>query len=204
MPKRYSTLQARAYVNKWAESGLSPLVFALQNGFDPSTIRKWINDPSINKTGKTYRRVGQYDPEAVLKQYANGLTYKEIANQLGISEQTVGRVVRSHPEADHYHKGGVISKTIPVNIDIPAVKSKIKIEEAQPMAIIPAKVAEPETSKPILKLSTVQVKGQYTGFRYNLGENLVISDKLYVDIDNLQGFIEELQRLANLAIALRE
>ena len=200
----YSVEEATKIVNEWAESGLAPLTFAMERGLAPATIRKWINDPSINKTGKTYRRTNRYDPEEVLKQYANGLTYREIANQFSISESMVGKVVRSHPEVDNYHKGGVVSKNIPVNIDIPAVKNKIKIEEAQTMAIVPAKVAEPETSKPVLKLSTVQVKGQYTGFRYNLGENLVVNDKLYIDIDNLQGFVEELQRIANLAIALRE
>jgi hypothetical protein len=62
-----------------------------------------------------------------------------------------------------------------------------------------------ETQKPnVLKLSTIQVKGETTGFRYNVGERLMINNNWNIELDQLNDFIAELNQVAKLVQAVRE
>lgn len=157
-------------------------------------------------------------------------TYACIGSKLGLSDASVGAVCRKYPELDCYHKGGAIAKTI--DIPEPDPKDEAIIEafntpfeqlaEAYKEAVAAEALAKtfhtpfeqlaeaykevsamPE-NKSVIKLSTIQVKGETTGFRYNVGERLMINNNWNIELDQLNDFIAELNQVAKLVQAVRE
>jgi hypothetical protein len=64
--------------------------------------------------------------DQILPTYKACSSYAEVADKLGISVSTVGRVIRKS-EYDRYHVGGVVSRSIPISNEEPSRKDAFSI-----------------------------------------------------------------------------
>ena len=121
----------------------------------------------------------------IVPMYEAGYTYREIADKLGISHVTVGRIVRN-AGLDRYHVGGRISKSLPLTND---------------------RLPEPQErpSDPLLVTGrTLNIHGIITGCDYVAGTHMASVDimldewALSIDRNKLSGFIAELENIRKL------
>lgn len=133
------------------------------------------------------KKLNQETRELVLATYKSGLTYKEVADKLGISFSVVGRIVRESGY-DRYHVGSRLAKSLP-NIPAP----------------VEAKASPEPRKQPFTALSrAMKMRGDTTMFVYEIStESDVIhieADSVLMDIkvDAIQPFIEELNGIKSM------
>ena len=121
--------------------------------------------------------------ELVIATYKSGLTYKEVADKLGISFSTVGNIVRASGY-DRYHVGSQIAKSVPV-------------------ANIPQKPVEAPQSRSGLRVAsrTLKLQSELTGFLYTISTDSDVveiesdSALMQIQVGLIDSFIEELNNI---------
>jgi hypothetical protein len=121
--------------------------------------------------------------DRVLPTYKICSSYAEVADKLGISIATVGKVVRESGY-DRYHVGGTISKSVPIINEEPARKDAFSV-----------------TSR------TLKLKSNVTGLTYTVStESDVIeieSDTalMQIHVNMLEQFAGEIKNIQSLIVA---
>ena len=119
--------------------------------------------------------------EKILPLYKTGLNYREVADKLGISHATVGRIVRESGY-DRTHVGSTIAKSIPISNEMP-------MQPANPLRV---------TSR------TLKLHSDVTGHTYTVSTE---SEIIEIDSDSalmqlpasaIDAFISELQRIKTM------
>ena len=120
------------------------------------------------------QQLTQEQRELVLSTYKTGLTYKGVAEKLGISFATVGRIVRESGY-DRYHVGSSIAKSIPVANTQPSQS--------------PAKAADrPQEMKVISR--TQKLQSAVTGFTYTVSTDSGLTFEFVLSGD----FVEQIKK----------
>lgn len=123
--------------------------------------------------------INQEFKQQIVDTYKSGLTYREVADKLGISFATVGRIVRESGY-DRFHVGSKIAKSIPTPE--------------------PLKVREQPSKPSFVTLSrTMKLHSEHTDYNYTISTD---SDQIDIESDTalmsiklemIDQFIKELQ-----------
>ena len=131
------------------------------------------------------KRIANEVREQVVTLYKSGKVQREIAEEVGISQATVGRICRE-AGVDMFHVGGKIAKSCP------------KMNNALPEGVERPKDALIVTGR------TLNLHGPATGCDYVAGTltkaiDITLGDwALSIDRDKLSGFISELEQIKKL------
>lgn len=134
------------------------------------------------------QQLTQEQRDLVLSTYKTGLTYKGVAERLGISFATVGRIVRESGY-DRYHVGSSIAKSIPT----------ANVESSQS----PTKAAESRQEMKVIS-RTQKLQSPVTGFCYTVStESDVIeiesdSALMSIKLEDVEAYIKELQDICKI------
>lgn len=126
------------------------------------------------------KKIPQDVLDRVLPTYKACTSYAEVANTLGISSATVGRIVRKSGY-DRYHVGGVISRDIPVNSEKPARRNMLRAVSR-----------------------TVKLKSDITGLTYTVSTELdtveIESDTalMQIGVGLLGQFMDEIKNIQSM------
>jgi len=126
--------------------------------------------------------------ELVLSTYKSGLTYRQVADQLGISHMTVGRIVRASGY-DRYHVGSSIAKSIPIANTQPSQSPVKAAESRQEMRVISR---------------TQKLQSPVTGFCYTVSTDSEVIDiesdtaLMQINVSSIDNFIDELTKIKKM------
>lgn len=133
-------------------------------------------------------RLTQEQRELVLAKYKSGLTYKQVADEMGINFTTVGRIVRISGY-DRYHVGSSIAKSIPT----------ANVESSQS----PAKAPESRQEMKVIS-RTQKLQSSVTGFCYTVSTDSEVIDiesdtaLMQINVSSIDNFIEELTKIKKM------
>ena len=177
-------------------------------GVSPSALYTWKKqDASISKAMRKRTELTPEIKAKVVELRQQRWTQDRIVEEVGISINSVRRILDDHPETDFYHVGGKISKTIDI---CPPEPNKAPIATrtiAEAMEELKETTAKKE-SKPMdtstgLSLCTIQIKGASTGLLYDISkENVATGQCFKISKNKLEGMIAELQQLQRIVKAL--
>lgn len=177
-------------------------------GVSSSTLYTWKKqDASISKA---LRKRTELTPEIkakVVELRQQKLTQYQIVDAVGISINSVRRILADHPETDFYHVGGKIAKSIdicPPELNKTPVATRTIAEAMEELKETTAKKeSKPMDTNTGLSLCTIQIKGAATGLLYDISkENIAIGQCFKISKSKLEGMIAELQQLQRIVKAL--
>ena len=135
-------------------------------------------------------RLSDEERERIRTMLKSGYTRNQIHDATGRSIPVIQKIrdeLKQSEDFDIYHKGGTISKTIPVAI----------VDNDKPIREVPKKIPSLKVKRRIVRFS-----GTFTGFDYIVGsdqEALVIRDdnqELKIDFKMLEAFATEMLDIA--------
>ena len=135
-------------------------------------------------------RLSDEERERIRTMLKSGYTRNQIHDATGRSIPVIQKIrdeLKQTEDFDIYHKGGTISKTIPVAI----------VDNDKPIREVPKKIPSLKVKRRIVRFS-----GTFTGFDYIVGsdqEALVIRDdnqELKIDFKMLEAFATEMLDIA--------
>ena len=136
------------------------------------------------------KRLSDEERERIRTMLRSGYTRNQIHDATGRSIPVIQKIrdeLKQSEDFDNYHKGGTISKTIPVAI----------VDNDKPAAEVPKKIPSLKVKRRVVRFS-----GTFTGFDYIVGsdqEALVIRDdnqELKIDFKMLEAFATEMLDIA--------
>ena len=144
------------------------------------------------------KRLSDEEREKIRTMLRSGYTRNQIHDATGRSIPVIQKIsdeLKRSEDFDNYHKGGTISKTIPVAI----------VDNDKPTVEVPKKISSLKVKRRVVRFS-----GTFTGFDYIVGsdqEALVIRDdnqELKIDFKMLEAFATEMLDIAVVANQIKK
>jgi len=135
-------------------------------------------------------RLSNDEKERIKTMLKSGYTRNQIHDATGRSIPVIQKIrdeLKQTEDFDIYHKGGTISKTIPVAI----------VDNDKPVKEVPKKIPSLKVKRRVVRFA-----GMFTGFEYIVGSDqdaLVIRDdnqELKIDFKMLEAFVTEMLDIA--------
>lgn len=150
-------------------------------------------------------RITNEERENIKTMLRSGYTRDQIHDATGRSVPMIQKICNEMKETenfDPYHKGGIISKDIPVaTVD----NDKKEVVNNEVIQDIPKKITSLEVQRKVVRFA-----GKFTGFNYIVGsdqEELVIRDdaqEFKVSFDKLEKFVTELLDIATETTTIKK